>query len=136
LAEGSTSSGGANVPSCEGALQQPGKYNGTLSLHRRCGRLSNYFDQLFSFLLPYTGEMELVTRYRPGASLVDRRLRSTFATIRRATSSGTAVDKHHLSSVNNASLASTVNYAESVFARSRVWLGRKRKERRVSQTEV
>ena len=80
--------------------------------------MSNYFDQLFPFLLPYTGEMELVTRYRPGVSLVDRRLRSTFATIRRATSIATAVDKHHLSSVNNASLASTVNYTDSVFARS------------------
>jgi len=37
---------GASVPSWEGTLVLPGKYNWTIRLRRRCGLMSNYFDHL------------------------------------------------------------------------------------------
>ena len=42
----SYSPGGANVLSWEGTLSQPGKYGWTVSLWRRCGLTSDYFDHL------------------------------------------------------------------------------------------
>ena len=34
-----------------GALAQPGGYNGTIRVRRRCGLMSNYFDYLLLLLL-------------------------------------------------------------------------------------
>jgi len=45
-AEGSTSSGGANVPRWEGTLAPPAEYDWTVHLRQRCGLTSNYFDHL------------------------------------------------------------------------------------------
>jgi len=45
----SYSPGYANVPSLEGTLLQPGKYDWTVRVRRRCGLMSNYFDH-FLFL--------------------------------------------------------------------------------------
>jgi len=42
----SYSPGGANVPSWKGTLAQPGEYDWTICLWRRCGFMSNYFDHL------------------------------------------------------------------------------------------
>ena len=42
----SYSPGCVNVPSWEGTLTQPGEYDWTIRLQRRCGLMSNYFDHL------------------------------------------------------------------------------------------
>ena len=61
--EGSTisvySPGGANMRSSEETLAQPGEYDSTIRLRRRCGLMSNYFDRslLLLLLLPNFGSV-------------------------------------------------------------------------------
>jgi len=44
-------SGGADVLTREGLLAPPGEYDSTVSLRRRCGLMSNYFDHLFTIFI-------------------------------------------------------------------------------------
>jgi len=51
--------GGANMRTSEGTLAQPGEYDSTIRLRRRCGLMSNYFDRslLLLLLLPNIGSV-------------------------------------------------------------------------------